>query len=300
MNWDDLYVFCHVVEDGGFSAAGRHMQRPTSSVSASVARLEERLGNRLLERTTRRLRLTEAGELLYNDVATPVAQLRDRTAEALARGNRVSGLLRIAAPYEFGAHHLARPACHVMTEHPELQVEIEVEHETVDLFERHYDLVFATTDTGVPPSSVVARRIFSLPRALFAAPELVHARGGLPRHPSELAQWPLLAGREDREWRFQQNSESAQISTAQPRMRTGNAGIRLQAALAGLGIMRVTATYGEPAVRDGHLLRLLPQWQCEPLRMYALYPQRRLLPAKVRLFLDRLQSMAADASAAER
>lgn len=285
MNWDDLHVFCQVVERGSFTAAARQLDRPTSSVSAAVARLERALELRLLERTTRRLRLTEAGERLHADVAQPVARLRDATADALARGHRVQGLLRIAAPYEFGAHHLARTAATVMTQYPELRIEIDVEHDTVDVFGRHYDLVFATTDSGVPPASVVARRVYSLPRAVFAAPALM-AQHGLPRQPADLAEWPLLAGREDQEWRFRRADQHATLATAQPRMRTGNAGIRLQAALAGLGVMRVTATYGEPAVAQGQLLRLLPDWTCEPLRIYALYPQRRLLPAKVRIFLD--------------
>src|SRR5690625_2545310 len=102
MNWDDLNIFCHVVEFHGFTAAARQLQRPTSSVSAAVARLEQQLGNRLLERTTRRVRLTEAGERLYSDVVGPCAQLRELTADAMARDTRITGTLRIAAPYEFG------------------------------------------------------------------------------------------------------------------------------------------------------------------------------------------------------
>src|SRR6185295_14735791 len=107
MNWDDFDAFCQVVDHGGFSAAARALERPKSSLSASVARLEAELNTRLLERTTRQLRLTEAGESLYRDMAKPFAQLRERALDALAQGEAVQGTLRIAAPYEFGAHHLA-------------------------------------------------------------------------------------------------------------------------------------------------------------------------------------------------
>src|SRR5690349_12138492 len=107
MNWDDFDAFCQVVDHGGFTAAARALDRPKSSLSAAVARLEDQLCARLLERTTRSLRLTEAGEALYRDASRPLAQLRELATEAAAKGGRVHGTLRIAAPYEFGAHHLA-------------------------------------------------------------------------------------------------------------------------------------------------------------------------------------------------
>ena len=290
MHWDDLHVFCQVVTQGGFSAAARRMGRPVSSVSAAVARLERLLATRLLERTTRRLRLTEAGEQLHDEVAGPVAQLHQVASDALARGGRVQGLLRIAAPYEFGAHHLAGPASEAMLRYPELRIEIDVEHDAVDLFGRHYDLVFAATEAGVPPASVVARRVYSLPRALYAAPALLRLRGH-PAGPEDLATWPLLAGREDRDWRFSHGQAAVVLPTNMPRMRSGNAGIRLQAALAGVGVIRVTATFAAPSVAEGRLCQVLADWQCEPLRIYALYPQRRLLPPKVKVFLDLLHEM---------
>src|SRR5205809_184034 len=131
MNWDDFDAFCQVVEHGGFTAAARALDRPKSSLSASVARLEEQLATRLLDRTTRSLRLTEAGESLYRDISPPLSQLREVATDAAAKGARVQGTLRMAAPYEFGAHHLAQVACDVMARHPGLKVHIEVEHSRV-------------------------------------------------------------------------------------------------------------------------------------------------------------------------
>jgi DNA-binding transcriptional LysR family regulator len=292
MNWDDFDAFCRVVDHGGFSAAARALERPKSSLSASVARLEEQLGSRLLERTTRSLRLTEAGESLYRDIAGPLAQLRDVAGEALAKGGTVQGTLRIAAPYEFGAHHLAAVACRMMAAYPELKIHIDVEHARVALFERHYDIVFSATDHGLPASGIVARRVFSLVRGVFAAPALVSR--GLPATPDDLAALPLLAGADDADWTFTDPAGThAGIEVRQPRLRSANAGIRLQAALAGLGAARITATYCAQAVSEGRLVQLLPEYECAPLLVYALLPGRKQVPAKVRLFLDTLEELSA-------
>jgi DNA-binding transcriptional LysR family regulator len=291
MNWDDFDAFCQVVEHGGFTAAARALERPKSSLSASVARLEEQLGSRLLERTTRSLRLTEAGESLYRDISRPLAQLRELAVDAIAKGAQVQGTLRIAAPYEFGAHHLADVACRIMAAHPQLKVHIDVEHARVPLFERHYDIVFSAIESSIAPSSVVTRRVFSLERGLFAAPQLLASfpeSGG----PEDLNALPLLAGADDAEWEFTSSDGTlSKVEVRNPRMRSGNAEVRLQAAIAGLGVARITATFCASAVQQQTLVPLLPQWRCAPLRIYAMLPGRRLMPAKVREFMDMLEAL---------
>ena len=292
MNWDDFDAFCQVVDHGGFTAAARALDRPKSSLSASVARLEAELGTRLLERTTRQLRLTDAGESLYRDISKPFAQLRERAVDALAQGAAVQGTLRVAAPYEFGAHHLASVACRLMRDHPLLKVHIDVEHARVALFERNYDLVFSALEHTTAPASVVTRRVYSLERGLFASPSLLEGREA-PVHPEELENLPLLAGGEDQSWAFSgPEGASVEVEMRNPRMRSGNAEIRLQAAIAGLGIARITSTFCAQAVAQGLLVPLLAQWRPEPLKIHALLPGRRLVPAKVRVFLDLLEHEA--------
>jgi DNA-binding transcriptional LysR family regulator len=288
MNWDDFDAFCQVVDHGGFTAAARALDRPKSSLSASVSRLETQLGTRLLERTTRQLRLTEAGESLYRDISRPFAQLRERATEALAQGTTVQGTLRVAAPYEFGAHHLASVACRVMQEHPQLKVHLDVEHARVPLFERHYDLVFSAIEHSFAPSTVVTRRVYSLERALFAAPALLAAHAPLAQ-PEDLHDVPLLAGADDQAWAFTDAAgQQEQVEVRNPRLRSGNAGVRLQAAIAGVGVARITATFCAQAVAEGRLVAVLPQWQCAPLKIHALLPGK-MVPAKVRVFLDLLE-----------
>jgi DNA-binding transcriptional LysR family regulator len=291
MNWDDFDAFCQVVDHGGFTAAARALERPKSSLSASVARLEEQLGTRLLERTTRSLRLTDAGEALYRDMARPLAQLRELAVDSMAKGVQVQGLLRIAAPYEFGAHHLASVTCRLMREHPQLKVQLDVEHARVALFERNYDIVFSAIEHSIAPSSVVAKRVYSLDRQLFAAPSLLAGRD--VTSPDALEDLPLLAGADDSDWSFTSaEGNAASIEVRNPPLRSGNAEVRLKAAIAGLGVARITATFCAPAVARGELVRVLPQWRCAPLRIYALLPARRLMPAKVRAFLDGVEDEA--------
>lgn len=289
MNWDDFDAFCQVVDHGGFSAAARAMDRPKSSLSASVGRLEEQLGMRLLERTTRRLRLTDAGESLYHDISKPLAQLREHALEALAKGTAVQGTLRVAAPYEFGAHHLASVACTLMQRHPQLKVQLAVEHARVALFDKPYDIVFTAFESSNAPATVVTRRVYSLERGVFAAPQLM-ARHRDFSGPEDLNSLPLLAGAEDASWRFTAaDGRDIDVDVRTPRLRSGNASVRLAAALAGLGVVRVTATFCAAEVAAGRLQRVLPDWHCPPLKIYALLPGRRLVPAKVREFLDELE-----------
>ena len=298
MNWDDYDVFCHVIENGGFTAAAQAMQRTKSGVSASIARLEAALQARLFERTTRRVRLTEAGETLYHSVGPLLHGLREAHTDALAQGGAVAGTLRVAAPYEFGANHLGPVACVLMARHAQLRVQIDVEHAAVNPLEQRYDIVFAMLESGLPASSIVVRRMFTLERALFAAPSLL-ATHGEPHGPRDLAAMPLLVSSVDTEWGFRSADgvvESVPIGS--PRLVSSNADVRRQAALAGLGVARITATFCSHDVQAGRLVRLLPEHACAPLRVYALLPTKRLMPARVRLFLDALGAQAEEGTAA--
>ncbi len=292
MDWDDYDLFCHVVDRASFSGAARALGRPKSTVSAAITRLEGRLNARLIERTTRRLRLTEAGEALHREIAPLFSHLRDVVDDAKARGRAVGGQLRIAAPYEFGAHHLGAVACTMLADYPELQIDIDVEYAPVNLFDQRYDIVFTTVEDELPASSAVMRRVFSLERGLFASPAFIAAHAE-PHTPDDLRALPLLVAPSDRDWTFRgRGGKTASVPIVSPRLSSPNAGIRRQAALAGLGIARITATFCEPAVRAGALRPLLTGYGCAPLRVYALLPARRLMPAKVRLFLDRLEVLA--------
>jgi DNA-binding transcriptional LysR family regulator len=292
MDWNDFDAFCCVIERGGFTAAAKALGRPKSSVSASVSRLEAELGARLLQRTTRRVRATEAGESLYQDAAPMFQRLRDVRSNAAARGNAVVGTLRIAAPYEFGAHHLGAVACTMLARYRDLRIDIDVEHGRIDPLDRSYDIVFSYYDGGLPDSGRVARNVFSLKRGIFASPALLE-RHPKVRTPLDLAELPAIASPADAEWSFADAKGATHSVPVRPRMRSPNADVRRRATVAGLGVSRIVYTFCQDLVRDRRLEELLTDYVCAPLRIYALLPGRRLMPPKVRMFLDLLAAEAA-------
>jgi DNA-binding transcriptional LysR family regulator len=298
MDWRDWELFCEVVQHGGFSAAARVLGHPKSSLSAAMQRLESNLGLRLIERTTRHLRLTDAGETIYQRVKPLFVALHDSHGEALAMSSAIAGTLRIKSPYE-GANHAGPVACELMGRYPDLVIRIDVEHEFVSPVAENYDIVFAMLEAPLPSTGIVIRRVSSLERGLFAAPALLE-RFGEPRTLEDLARFPLLIGPSDTPWALTTPAAvSEHLAVANARLVSSNADIRLQAALAGHGVLRVTATYTKAAVAAGLLRRLLPDHVCEPLNVHALLPARQFVPAKVRCFLDALEAHTRNGAAAE-
>ena len=299
MDWRDWELFCEVVEHGGFSAAARILGHPKSSLSAAVQRLESQLGLRLIERTTRHLRLTDAGESIYRRVQPLFVALHETKSEALAMSSAVAGTLRIKSPYEFGAHHAGPVACELMARYPDLAIRIDVEHEIVNPVAENYDIVFAMLEAPLPSAAIVIRRVFTLERGLFASPRLLQ-RFGEPRTMEDLARLPLLAGPSDSAWAITAPGGKVEhLAIEKARLVSSNAHIRLQAALAGHGVLRVTASFTRAAIEAGSLVRLLPDHVCEPLSVHALLPARQFVPAKVRCFLDALDVHAHGSAAQE-
>ena len=299
MEWRDWELFCEVVQHGGFSAAARVIGHPKSSLSAAVQRLESNLGLRLIERTTRHLRLTDAGETIYRRVKPLFIALHDTRSEALAMSSSVAGTLRIKSPYEFGAHHAGPVACELMSRYPDLAIRIDVEHEIVSPVVEHYDIVFAMLETPLPSAGIVIKRVFSLERGLFAAPGLLD-RLGEPHDLEGLSRFPLLTGPNDASWALTTPAGAVEhLPVEKARLTSSNAHIRLQAALAGHGILRVTASYTRAAVEAGLLRRVLADHICEPLSVHALLPARQFIPAKVRCFLEAMEEHAHGGPAGE-
>jgi DNA-binding transcriptional LysR family regulator len=286
MDWNDVEAFCCVIERGGFTAAAKVLGRPKSSLSASVARLETELGARLLQRTTRRVRPTEAGESLYQDTGAVFQRLREIRMDAMARGKAVGGTLRIAAPYEFGAHHLGAVACAMLGRYPDLRIDLDVEYGRVDPLDRRYDIVFSQFEEH-PDSGRVARHTYSVKRGLYAAPALLE-RSRPVRTPEDLAELPAIASTSDAEWAFTGADGVERQVPVRARLRSVNADVRRRATLDGLGVSRIVRTFCASEVKEKKLVEVLPDYACAPLRFHALLPGRRLMPPKVRVFLETL------------
>src|ERR1700744_2992286 len=288
MDWRDWELFCEVVQHGGFSAAARILGHPKSSLSAAVQRLEGQLGLRLIERTTRHLRLTDAGDTIYRRGPPLFLSLPGTQTQRLAMSSVVAGTLRIKSPYEFGAHHAGPVACELMARHPDLTIRIDVEHEIVNPVAENYDIVFAMLEAPLPSAGIVIRRVFSLERGLFASPALLE-RHGEARSLEDVVKLPLPAGPGDVAWAMTPpGGETEHLPIGNAKLVSSNAHIRLQAALAGHGMLRVTASFTRAAVEAGTLKPRRPDHLCEPLSVHALLPARQFVPAKVRCFLDAL------------
>ena len=288
IEWKDWEIFCRVVEGASFTKGADLADVPKSSASAAVSRLEVQLGVRLFERTTRRVRVTERGQQLYDRVAPLFNELREISAEAVSVSEQVSGTLRISTPYEVGSLHISPILTQLLRLHPELRVQVDVSWEQPDLVEQGYDLAFVMTTTGLHDSSFASKRVVRIERGFFAAPSLIRARG-LPRTPQELAGWPLLGDAEDRRWEFLRDDVEVASMAVEPRMRTQSAEIRLKAATDGLGVARLWPRYAQDELDQGRLVRVLPAYSSSPLKVFVLMPARKLMPASVRAFLDVLE-----------
>lgn len=288
IEWKDWEIFCRVVEGGGFTQGAELAEVPKSSASAAVARLESQLGIRLFERTTRRVRVTERGQRLYERVAPLFAELHDISAEATSDSAEVSGLLRISTPYEVGSQHLSESLTRVLRAHPGLRVQVDVSWDQPDLIRHGYDLAFVMTDTALHDTSFASKRVVLIERAFYAAPALIKTRG-LPRTPQDLQGWPTLGNADDRHWEFLRDGVEIARLDVEPRICTHNAELRLKAALDGLGVTRLSPRFVQDAVGQGQLVRVLPGYASSPLKVYVLMPARKLMPASVRLLLDVLE-----------
>ena len=254
MDWRDWELFCEVVQHGGFSAAARVLGHPKSSLSAAVQRLETNLGLRLIERTTRHLRLTDAGETIYARVKPLFIALHDSHGEALAMNSTIAGTLRIKSPYEFGANHAGPIACELMSRYPELVIRIDVEHEIVNPVVENYDIVFAMLEAPLPSTGIVIRRVSSLERGLYAAPSLLEKHGE-PHSLEDLAKLPVLTGPNDAPWAITTpDGVTEHLDVQKARLVSSNADIRLQAALAGHGVALARIALVFEALQRGELV----------------------------------------------
>lgn len=291
--WNDWDNFCRVVEAGSFTSASDMTGVPKSSISLSVSRLEDRLGNRLLDRTTRKIRITEFGQTLYDRIKPLLDELREVDNDARSNRQKVSGTLRLAAPYETGWLHLAPMLGKLLKSHPELRVEIDDTRKIPNLLEQRYDIAFVKTDARLPDSSLVSKRVVAMERAFFAAPELI-SRRGLPRKLRDIERWPTIVDMDDEYWDLMENCQEVERIALSPTIRTYNVEIRVRAAVDGLGVVRLLPAYIEDELKSGKLVRLFPHHLSSPLKVYALTPARRLVPAKVRALLETFDAAEAD------
>ena len=280
------------VDRGGFAPAARELGLSPSALSKVIAKLEHRLGVKLLHRTTRRLSLTDAGEQCLRRCRQVLELADELEADVAQQAGDLRGELRITCAASFGQAHLAPAIADFLASHPRLAVTLEVGDAAVDLVRERIDLAIRITAEADP--GLVARRLARCRSLLVAAPAYL-ARHGVPRRPEDLAGHRCLGhARFGRGlWRLSRNGDVHEVRVP-VRFGTNETMMMTSAARAGAGIGLQPRYLAEPLLADGSLVVVLPDWQPPELTIQALYPSRRRLSPAVRALLDFLVARFAD------
>ncbi|HEX2012962.1 MAG TPA: LysR family transcriptional regulator [Roseateles sp.] len=288
---DDLLLFSRVMEAGSFSRAAERVHLPKSTLSRRLSALEERLGEKLLQRSTRRLALTEFGEGVLEHARAVAAEVDGALALALHRQQRPTGRLRVSMPHDIANGALATVISQFALDYPEVQLEIDLSPRRVDLIAEGFDLAVRMGELP-EDSQLAARRMALFSSGLYAAPAYL-ARDGVPQLPEALTSmhglmllgrhgepvpWSLRRGEagERQEWR----------GVPEKRSLINAPDLLLQLACAGVGITAVPDHFAREHVARGELVRVLPDWCLAPAACWAVFPERRLMPLRSRLFME--------------
>jgi len=282
----DVAVFVRVVACNSFTRAADELELSRAVVSKYVARLEERLGVRLLNRTTRRLALTEAGAELF-EASRGALERIDEAEERVARLQREpQGRLKVNAPMSFGILQLSRVLPDFLARHPRIHVDLVMDDRLVDFLADGFDVGIRIAE--LPDSSLVAKKVAPCPVVACAAPAYL-AEQGEPATPEDLATQECILYRYSagaNVWRFTAAGGRDIAVAVSGRLRMNNGIAMKEAALRGFGIILLPTFYVEQELRDGTLRRVLPHYRVPDLGMYAVYPQRSFVPPKVRAFVE--------------
>ena len=325
---DDLLLFARVAESGSFSRAAERVQLPKSTVSRRIAALEKRLGERLLQRTTRKLVITEFGQGVLDHARAMSEEVDAALAFALSRQARPGGRLRVSMPGDFASNALEKPLADFIRDYPEVSLELDLSPRRVDLIGENFDLAIRM-GTLPDDTQLAARRLAVFTTGLYAAPSLLRAHGE-PLAPEALDTMPalMLLSRSGEAVPWELSPREATRSGATPtpvpggkarrasadavthdivprqHARANSPDVLIRMARQGAGVVAVADFFAEPYLARGELQRILPGWCLPDAECWAVFPGRRLMPAKTRAFIDMLSktmgtcSESVDAAAA--
>ncbi len=291
---DDLLLFARVMEAGSFSRAAERVRWPKSTVSRRIAALEGRLGEKLLQRSTRRLALTDFGAGVLEHARVIASEVDGALALALHRQQRPSGRLRVTMPADF-AQVLAGVLAGFVQAHPEVNLELDLTPRRVDLIGEGFDLAIRMGDLG-EDSQLAARKLGSSDKGLYASPDYLN-RVGEPLLPQALESMHglLILGRtgEPLAWQLSRGDETQgtlETHRALPAQRTlaNTLSMLVQLAEAGVGIAGIDDLFARDGLASGRLQRVLRDWRLPPTACWAVFPERRLMPLRTRVFLEAL------------
>ena len=288
---NDLLLFARVVDEGSFSRAAERVGVPKSTVSRRIAALEAQLGERLLLRTTRKLTITDFGHSVLDHAHQVLAEVEAASSLAQHRQAAPSGRLRVSMPADFANEVLAGMLAEFITRHPAITLELDLSPRRVDLIGENFDLALRMGELP-DDASLAARRLAVFSMGLYAAPAYLQRRG-VPPEPEALMEHDALRllsrGGEAQPWLMTRGE--AHWEGIPPARATANAPELLtRLARHGVGIAPLVHHFADVHVRSGELVPVLEDWSLPPAAAWAVFPGRRLMPARTRVFLDAMQA----------
>jgi DNA-binding transcriptional LysR family regulator len=285
--YEDMRIFAQVMEAGSFTAAADRLGMSKQSVSRRLMQLEERLGVRLLNRSTRRLDATPLGQHYYQSALRLLGEVQQVEHDISGQAQALRGTLRLSAPLSFAMSHLGCLLTEFLQLHPQVDVEVDLSDRAVDLIGEGYDL--ALRIGALEDSSLIARRIASVERVYCASPAYLQARG-VPLKPEDLAGHDCLPYGHSRQvqWQFRQGAKAQAIQVT-GRMRANNGELLRDAAIAGMGVTYLPTFIVGQALADGRLVNVLEEWTPPALQLSAVYPQHRQVARPVQGFVSFLR-----------
>ena len=290
----DIEAFTAVVESGSFSAAGERLGVAKSVVSRRVGRLEARLGSRLMNRTTRRLALTEAGRDFYQRAVQVLADLDEAENSVARQTAELRGAIRLAAPLSFGLRHLSQALAGFLERHPAIELDLDLNDRNVNLVEEGFDMAVRIGELA--DSTLVARRLGTVRHVTCASPAYLQ-RHGEPRHPDELRdhvglQYSHATYRQL--WSYLTPEGKTLVGQPHIRIRSNNGDALAQAAVAGLGITTGPTFILGQYIEAGQLVPVLRDYPHPTMGIHAVHPPGRLLPKRVQAVADFLAERFGD------
>jgi len=290
---DDLLLFARVMEAGSFSRAAERVHWPKSTVSRRIAALETRLGEKLLQRSTRKLALTDFGAGVLEHARAVAAEVDGALALALHRQSRPSGRLRVSMPVDFAERVVSGMLGRFALDYPEVQLELDLTPRRVDIVGEGFDLAIRMGQLD-EDSQLAARKLATTHWGLYASPEYIERVGEplLPQALDSMHGLMLLSRTGDpAPWRLERDGAEPVVVRPAQRTLANSPSMLAQLALGGVGIAGVDRLLVRHSVELGRLQRLLPEWQLPGSSCWAVFPERRLMPLRTRVFLEAMSAM---------
>ncbi|WP_318468543.1 LysR family transcriptional regulator [Photobacterium leiognathi] len=290
--FDGIALFVQVVKSGGFGAAAQVMGHSNSYVSKEIVKLENRLGVRLLNRTTRSISLTPEGKSYYQECLQLISDAEQAVAHITQSTVAPKGTLKISCPVWFGKHYLKHVFSAYLTRYPDVVIDLDMSDKAIDVIGDGYDLVIRAS-AKLDESSLICKRIYSSRICTVASPEYIK-KYGRPIHPTELSSHHCFCYsnlKKSNIWDYMDKAGNQTSVDVHQRIRSNNTEMSLALVCNGDGIIRLPEFYIEQQIKTGELILLFEDYVFPMVDVYALYPTRKHLASKVRCFLDLIDEM---------